>query len=112
MDPDPRGSMGLGGAGGGASFNFGTNIDAIDYTTGLVKWRHEVSGSVGLLSTAGGVIFLSDAQGLVAWEAKTGTPLWHAQIGGLSSPPETFMLDGKQVVLATGSTGLYMFQLN
>jgi alcohol dehydrogenase (cytochrome c) len=112
MDPDPRGSMGLGGTGGGAGFNWGTFIDAIDYTTGKVKWRHEVSGSVGLLSTAGGVMFLSDAQSLVAWEAKTGTPLWHSQIGGLSSPPETFMLDGKQVVLATGAAGLYMFQLN
>ena len=30
----------------------------------------------------------------------------------LSSPPETFLLDGKQHVLATGATGLYMFVLN
>ncbi len=112
MDPDPRGSMGLGGTGGGASFSWPTYIDAIDYTTGKIKWKHEVSGSVGLLSTAGGVMFLSDAGGLVAWEAKTGTPLWHTQIGALSAPPETFMLDGKQVVLAATGTGMFLFQLN
>jgi hypothetical protein len=57
-------------------------------------------------------MFLSDGNGIAAWEPKTGTPLWHSEIGALSSPPETFMLDGKQVVLATGSTGLYLFQLN
>jgi len=112
MDPDPRGSMGLGGTGNGANLNWPTYIDAIDYKTGKVQWRHEIANSVGLLSTAGGVMFLSDGNGIAAWEAKTGTPLWHAQIGGLSSPPETFLLDGKQVVLATGSTGLYLFQLN
>lgn len=112
MDPDPRGSMGLGGTGGGASLSWPTYIDAIDYTTGKVKWRHEIANSVGLLSTAGGVLFLSDAGGIAAWEAKTGTPLWHSQIGALSAPPETFMLDGKQAVLAATSTGLFMFQLN
>ncbi len=111
-DPDPRGSMGLGGTGGGASLSWPTNIDAIDYQTGKVVWRHEVGGSVGLLSTAGGVLFLSDAGGLVAWESKTGKPLWHTQIGALSAPPETFLLDGKQVVLAATGTGLFLFQLN
>ncbi|HVV44854.1 MAG TPA: PQQ-binding-like beta-propeller repeat protein, partial [Bryobacteraceae bacterium] len=112
MDPDPRGSMGLGGTGNGASLSWPTNIIAIDYQTGKVKWRHQITNSVGLLSTAGGLLFLSDGQGIAAWEAKTGTPLWHAQIGGLSSPPETFMLDGKQVVLATGANGVFLFQLN
>ncbi len=111
-DPDPRGSMGLGGTSNGGNMSWPTYIDAIDYKTGKIVWKHEVSSSVGLLSTAGGVLFLSDAQSLVAWDAKTGKPLWHSQIGGLSSPPETFMLDGKQAVLATGAAGLYMFQLN
>jgi len=111
-DPDPRGSMGLGGTSNGASLSWPTYIDAIDYKTGKVQWRREVANSVGLLSTAGGVLFLSDGNGIAAWEAKTGTPIWHAQIGSLSSPPETFMLDGKQVVLATGANGLFLFQLN
>jgi alcohol dehydrogenase (cytochrome c) len=113
MDPDPRGSMGLGGTGGGAGLNWGTFIDAIDYKTGKVAWRHEITGgSSGLLSTAGGVLFANDGQNFVAWDSATGKPLWHAQIGGISSPPETFMLDGKQHVLATGAAGLYLFVLN
>ena len=113
MDPDPRGSMGLGGTGGGAGLSWGTFIDAIDYQTGKVVWRHEISGgSTGLLTTAGGVLFSSDGQNVVGWEAATGKPLWHSQIGGLSSPPETFMMDGKQHLLATGAAGLFLFVLN
>src|SRR5215472_7223986 len=113
MDPDPRGSMGLGGTGSGANMSFGTNIVAIDYKTGKVAWRHELTGgSVGLLTTAGGVLFTSDGQNLAAWDAKTGKPVWHSQIGGVSSPPETFLLDGKQQVLAASPAGLMLFQLN
>ncbi len=113
LEPDPRGSMGLGGTGGGGGASFGTFLDAIDYKTGKVKWRHELTnGSVGLTTTAGGVLFLSNGGGLEALEAATGRPLWHSEIGALSSPPETFLLDGKQHVLATGAAGLYMFVLN
>src|SRR5215472_4345021 len=113
MDPDPRGSMGLGGTGSGANMSFGTNIVAIDYKTGKVAWRHEIGGgSVGLLTTAGGVLFTNDGQNLAAWDAKTGKPVWHSQIGGVSSPPETFLLDGKQQVLAASPAGLMLFQLN
>jgi alcohol dehydrogenase (cytochrome c) len=114
MDPDPRGSMGLGGTGGaGAGLNWGTFIDAIDYKTGKVVWRHELQGgSVGLLTTAGGVLFFGNGQDFEALDAKTGKPLWHSTIGALSSPPETFLLDGKQHVLATGGGALYMFVLN
>jgi alcohol dehydrogenase (cytochrome c) len=113
MDPDPRGSMGLGGTGGGAGLNWGTNIIAIDYKTGKIVWRHEINGgSSGLLSTAGGLLFLSNGQNVEAWDAATGKALWYSQIGGLSSPAETFMLDGKQHLLATGAGALYMFVLN
>ena len=113
MDPDPRGSMGLGGTGGGAGLSWGTFIVAIDYKTGKVAWRHEINGgSSGLLSTAGGLLFLNDGQNVEAWDAATGKALWHSQIGGISSPPETFMLDGKQHLLATGAAGLCLFVLN
>jgi alcohol dehydrogenase (cytochrome c) len=113
MDPDPRGSMGLGGTGGGANLGWGTNIVAIDYKTGKIVWRKEINGgSSGLLSTAGGLLFLSDGPNVEAWDAATGKGLWYSQIGGLSSPPETFMLDGKQHLLATGAGALYMFVLN
>jgi alcohol dehydrogenase (cytochrome c) len=113
MDPDPRGSMGLGGTGGGASLNWGTYIIAIDYKTGKIVWRHEINGgSSGLLSTAGGLLFLNNGQNVEAWDAKTGKALWHSQIGGISSPPETFLMDGKQHLLATGAAGLCLFVLN
>jgi len=105
--------MGLGGIASGGSFSYGTFLDAIDYKTGKVKWRHELTnGSVGLTSTAGGVIFMSNGGALEAIRATDGKPLWHSEIGQLSSPPETFLLDGKQHVLATGAAGLYMFVLN
>ncbi len=113
MEPDPRGSMGLGGTGGGANLSYGTNIVAIDYRTGKIAWRKELNGgSSGLLSTAGGVLFLSNGQNVEAWDAATGKGLWYSQIGGLSAPPVTFMLDGKQHLLLSAGGGLYMFVLH
>ena len=113
MEPDPRGSMGLGGTTGGGNLNWGTYIVAVDYKTGKITWRKELNGgSVGLLSTAGGLLFLSNGPNVEAWDATTGKGLWYSQIGGLSSPPETFMLDGKQHMLFTGGNGLYLFVLN
>jgi alcohol dehydrogenase (cytochrome c) len=113
MEPDPRGSMGLGGTSGGANLSWGTNLVAIDYKTGKVTWRKELNGgSSGLLSTAGGVLFLSNGQNVEAWDTATGKGLWYSQIGGLSSPAETFMLDGKQHLLFTGAGGLYLFVLH
>ena len=107
MEPDPRGSMGLGGTSGGGNLSWGTYIVAIDYKTGKVAWRKEINGgSSGLLSTAGGLLFLSNGPNVEAWDAATGKGLWYSQIGGLSSPPETFMLDGKQHMLFTGANGL------
>lgn len=113
LEPDPRGSMGLGGTGGGGNLSWGTNLIAIDYKTGKISWRKELNGgSSGLLSTAGGLLFLSNGPNVEAWEAATGKALWYSQIGGLSSPAETFMLDGKQHMLFTGAAGLYLFVLN
>jgi len=58
------------------------------------------------------VIFLSNGGGIEAIQATDGRPLWHSEIGALSSPPEVFLLDGKPHVLATGSVGLSLFELN
>ena len=35
-----------------------------------------------------------------------------SQIGGLSAPPETFVLDGKQHLLFSAGGGLFFFVLN
>src|SRR5689334_23063537 len=113
MEPDPRGSMGLGGTIESPTLNYGTFVDAIDYKTGKVVWRHKLTGgSVGLLTTAGGVLFMSNGRGIEAIEAATGKPLWHSDIGTLSAPPETFLVDGKQHVLAPSSSGLFLFVAN
>ena len=113
IDPDPRGSMGLGGTQGGPGFNFGSNITAIDPATGKAVWKHEISGSSpGLLSTAGKLLFSGDGSYLIALDATNGKTLWHTKIGAASNGPETFMLDGKQYLLASGGGSLYCFVLN
>ena len=112
IDPDPRGSMGLGGTMGGGGISYGSNIVAIDYKTGKVAWRHEIAGSQGMLTTASGLLFSGDGQNLVGYDAATGKPLWHARIGTAGNAPETFMLDGRQYLLATGGDQLFAFVLN
>jgi alcohol dehydrogenase (cytochrome c) len=112
IDPDPRGSMGLGGTMNGGNISYSSYIDAIDYRTGEVVWRHENAGSAGLLSIASGLLFSGDGENLVAYEAATGKPLWHARIGATGNAPETYMLDGKQYILATGGDQLFAFVLN
>jgi alcohol dehydrogenase (cytochrome c) len=117
-DPDPRGSMGLGGqeqVNVGSAGNF---LTAIDYKSGKIAWRRPYpgfgggGGGGGLLATAGRLVFTGDAGGnLVAYDAATGKPLWHSRIGGVTNPPQTYAIDGHQYLLvATGMT-LYAFTL-
>src|SRR6185437_11834798 len=112
-DPDPRGSMGLGGkeevnVGSGGSF-----LTAIDPKTGKAAWRHQYpgpggGGGGGLLATAGGLVFGGDGGGnVVAFDASNGSPLWHSRIGSVSAPPETYMLDGHQYLLVAAGDTLY-----
>ena len=115
-DPDPRGSMGLGGktvANVGAAPSY---LTAIDYKTGKAAWRHQfpsltnAGGSGGVLATAGDLVFTGDAGGnFVALDARNGKPLWHSRIGSITNAPQTYQVDGRQYVLvATGDT-LYAF---
>jgi alcohol dehydrogenase (cytochrome c) len=110
LDTDPRGSMGLGGkletrAGTGGSF-----LTALDYRTGKAAWRYTyesgAGGGGGVLTTAGKLVFAGDGAGnIVAHDAYTGKALWHSKIGGVTNPPQTYMLDGRQYLLvATGDT--------
>jgi alcohol dehydrogenase (cytochrome c) len=114
-DPDPRGSMGLGGK---SVFNLGSLGDyltAINPTTGAIAWRHEFDGGGGggLLTTAGKVIFSGDGSGnFVAFDATNGSPIWHTRIGNISNAPETYMLDGRQDVLAAVGDTLSAFVMN
>ena len=115
-DPDPRGSMGLGGktvANVGSAPNY---LTAIDYKTGKVSWRHPfpsitgTGGAGGVLATAGDVLFTGDAAGnFVALDATNGKPLWHSRIGTIANAPQTYMLDGRQYVLVAVGDTLYAF---
>ena len=115
-DPDPRGSMGLGGktvANVGSAPNY---LTAIDYRNGKVVWRHAfpsvtgAGGAGGVLATAGDVVFTGDAGGnFVAFDATNGKPLWHSRIGTITNAPQTYMLDGRQYVLVAVGDTLYAF---
>jgi alcohol dehydrogenase (cytochrome c) len=84
-------------------------IQAVDYTTGKVRWSHvwESGARSGLLSTAGNLLFAGgNSADLVALNATTGEALWHAGLGSpVSNGPITYELDGLQyVVVAAGDT--------
>ena len=117
-ETDPRGAMGLGGKEevglGGEAF-----LAAIDYRTGEVVWKQKypsatnAGGGVGLLTTAGRLIFGADAGGnFVARDVATGKPLWHARLGNISNAAETYMLDGRQYVILAAGDSLYSFAVN
>jgi alcohol dehydrogenase (cytochrome c) len=113
-DPDPRGSMGLGGktvVSVGASANA---LQAIDYRTGKAGWRHlwpaGGGGIYGMLTSAGKVLFTCDGSGnFLAFDATNGKILWHTRIGNISNAPQTYLVDGKQQVLVAVGDTIYAF---
>lgn len=121
-ETDPRGAMGLGGKEEQNVTSFGTYLLAIDYQTGKPRWKRHFPGSGGwggtyighaYLTTAGGLLFGGDPGGnLVAYDAANGEPLWHVRLGGeVSNGPQTFMLDGRQYLIAASADSLYAFAL-
>ena len=79
-------------------------LEAIDYQTGKIRWRHEVGEGedvAGILTTAGHLLFTADNTGnLLALDPETGKTLWHMYAGGhMVSSPMTYELDGRQYVL-------------
>ena len=97
--------------------NLGTALVAMDYKTGKIRWRHPFpnggGGPIGLLSTAGKLLFGSDGAGnFVAYDPATGKPLWHSGLAAnVSNGPETFLLDGRQFVVVGAGDSLYAFSL-
>ena len=115
-DPDPRGSMGLGGKLAVNVGSAGNALAAIDYRTGKTAWRHAWppggGGGAGMLTSAGRLLFTGDGSGnFVAFDAEKGKPLWHSRIGNISNAPQTYLLDGQQHVLVAVGDTLYAFAL-
>jgi acido-empty-quinoprotein group A len=104
------GSVGAGSGGGRQSA-----LKAVDYRTGKIRWRHALSegGAMGLLSTAGDLLFGGDGSGnFVAYNPSTGDPLWHAGLfTNPSNGPMTYMLDGRQFVVVGAGDSLFAFAL-
>jgi alcohol dehydrogenase (cytochrome c) len=115
-DPDPRGSMGLGGKLAVNVGSAGNALAAIDYRTGKTMWRHAWppggGGGAGMLTSAGKVLFTGDGSGnFVAFDATNGKLLWHTRIGNISNAPQTYMVDGRQHVLVAVGETLFAFTL-
>jgi alcohol dehydrogenase (cytochrome c) len=115
-DPDPRGSMGLGGKRFAIMGSDGNAFQAIDFRTGKAAWRHEWIGGggigTGVMTTATGLVFTGDGNGnFLAMDAGNGEPLWHTRIGNISNAPETYAIDGRQYVLVAVGDALYAFVL-
>ncbi|HEV1287217.1 MAG TPA: acido-empty-quinoprotein group A [Bryobacteraceae bacterium] len=114
-DVDPRGSMGLGGKEEAGVGSGGSFLTAIEYQTGKVAWRHPFygnGGGGGLLTTAGKLLFAADGAGsLVAYDAATGKPLWNTRIGNVTNAPQTYVLDGRQYLIAATGDTLWSFVL-
>ena len=68
---------------------------------------------MGLLSTAGKLLFGNDGGGnFVAYDAATGNPLWHAGLAhNTTNGPQTFLLDGRQYVVVGAGDQLFAFTL-
>jgi alcohol dehydrogenase (cytochrome c) len=118
-EPNVRALQGLNGIQEQHVGSKGKYITAIDYRTGKIAWRHlqvsagEGSGNTGLTTTAGKLLFGGDANGnLVAYDPANGKPLWHTHLGQVSNAVETYMLDGRQYILAASGDSLYAFALN
>jgi alcohol dehydrogenase (cytochrome c) len=116
VDLDPRGSMGLGGIESATIGSAGSYLTALDYRTGAAAWRYKYAsnngGGGGVLTTAGKLVFAGDgAASVIAHDALTGKALWHSRVGGVTNPPQTYMLDGRQyLIVGTGDT-LWAFYL-
>ena len=92
---------------------------ALDAATGAQKWEYTAppgadseNGRSGLLSTEGGLVFGASGGTLFALDADTGREVWSRPLGGKTkSPPISFTVDGRQVVLVAAGRALFEFGL-
>jgi alcohol dehydrogenase (cytochrome c) len=91
-------------------------LRALNPATGERIWefRYPTPSGAGLLTTASGLIFTGDEQGnLIALDSRSGEPLWSYQMGATlwGTSAITYMVDGRQYVLAPAGTNLTAWAL-
>jgi alcohol dehydrogenase (cytochrome c) len=91
-------------------------IQAMDYRTGKVRWKHDIgpeSNYMSMLSTAGKLLFSGDNSGnALALNPVDGKTLWHVNLGGImNNAPITYELDGRQYLLFAANDTLFAFTL-
>ena len=89
--------------------NVGT-IVALSATDGTVLWQYEQrTGVMGLVATAGGLIFGGDVGGTFrAWDARSGLVMWETDLGAaVVGQPMVFGANGRQfIAVSTGRANL------
>lgn len=91
-------------------------LRALNPASGERVWefRYPTPSGAGLLTTASGLIFTGDEQGnLIALNSRSGEPLWSYQMGATlwGTSAITYMVDGRQYVLAPAGTNLTAWAL-
>ena len=87
-------------------------LTAMDTASGRIAWQHRSEEPTfgGVLSTVTGLVFVASGDGtLRALSADSGETLWsHRAEGGLSAPPVTYSVEGRQFVLiVAGGNSLF-----
>jgi alcohol dehydrogenase (cytochrome c) len=91
-------------------------LEAIDYQTGKIRWKHELgpnNAGAGVLTTDSGLIFTGDSLGnVLALDTSDGKTLWHSGTGvPMQSSPITYELDGLQQVVTSSGGVLFSWAL-
>lgn len=91
-------------------------IQALDVTTGKMKWEFRILAPAwnSVLATAGGLVFSETDEGdFFALDSDTGKLLWQFNMGQdfPHSNPVTYEVDGKQYVVATAGNAYVVFGL-
>jgi alcohol dehydrogenase (cytochrome c) len=91
-------------------------VEAIDTTTGAIRWRYPVmqqSLQAGVVATRSGLVFAATGEGqLIALEAATGKPLWHFRTGQrITASPMSYAVDGQQFVAVSSGNMIFSFAL-
>jgi alcohol dehydrogenase (cytochrome c) len=90
-------------------------VEAIDYRTGEIRWRHEIGSGesdAGILTTAGQILVTGDNdQNVLVLDPATGKTLWHVSVGRMIASPMTYALDGRQYILTAAGGSVFVWKL-